>query len=497
MELLPSQYIETFFRIRNERINFSERQFWKEIHDNKFNKLVIVGSRGSEKSAFLATKMLLLSRLIPGFRGLYVAPTTLQLRTFVSDLVDDIIRGSPFLQTNTTSETLRLLYNKEFKNNSKLFFRFAFYSPDRCRGLHVDALFIDELQDMLVEVIQAIFPVLDHAKEPLWIMTGTQKTTAHASHYYYSKSKQIEYLIKCESCGHYNYQDENILGPDGLICSRCKNRIYIQNGKYVALNPSSDIYGFRITHLMLPYISYDKIIERKNFMSPDKFRNEILALPSETIEKPLTEYDVRAICSNYSFYNEPDQLLSLLPIYAGIDWGAGIKSYTVITLVAKIGQKFRIIYAKRFTYETDMEMRREIISIIKKFNVKTVVCDWGFGAGYIPFFQEVFGSDRFIPCEYTTSSRKKIEWDSKNMRFLANRTQLMARLFHDIKKGIIEAPRWEEFREFARDLLSIYTDYNDKLQKIIYYHPPDEPDDFCHSLIYALIASDIYRQGII
>lgn len=495
LEFYPSQLIEAFFRIRGERFDFTKREFWRRLHDGNFKKLIIIGSRGSEKSCFLATKMLLYSRLIPNYRALFVSPTTLQLKTFVSDLVDDIIRNSQFLLLNTTSETLRYLYNKVFKNNSKLYFRFAFYNADRCRGLHVDHLFIDELQDMLVEVIQAIFPVLDHSPSPVWVMAGTQKTTSHASYYYYSKSKQIEYLIKCEHCNHWNFQDENILGPKGLICSRCRRDIRIENGEYVSLCPSSDIYGFRITHLMLPFMSYDKIIERREIMSPEKFRNEILALPSESVERPVNEYHLRSICKDYSFYEKPDSLLEKLPIYGGIDWGTGFKSYTVLTLITKFGSRFRIIYAKRFVFEDDSEMRSEIIRIIKEFNVKTVVCDWGFGGGYIPFFQEVFGADRFIPAEYV-NSRKKISWDSKNLRFLVDRTQIMERLFYDIKKGVIEAPRWEEFKEFAKDILAIYTDYNEKLNKVVFRHHPDEPDDFCHSLIYALLASEAYRDYI-
>ena len=52
-----------------------------------------------------------------------------------------------------------------------------------------------------------------------------------------------------------------------------------------------------------------------------------------------------------------------------------------------------------------------------------------------------------------------------------------------IKNQEIVFPRWEDFSEFANDILSVYIDYADKMGNYKYVN--DDPDDSLHSILYA------------
>ena len=66
----------------------------------------------------------------------------------------------------------------------------------------------------------------------------------------------------------------------------------------------------------------------------------------------------------------------------------------------------------------------------------------------------------------------------------------MSDLFSAIKKGKLEFPRWEEFSDpYAKDILSIFSEYNHTLRMIQYQHRVDQPDDTFHSILYCLMAA--------
>lgn len=69
---------------------------------------------------------------------------------------------------------------------------------------------------------------------------------------------------------------------------------------------------------------------------------------------------------------------------------------------------------------------------------------------------------------------------------------MISEIFNGIKKGKMSFPKWETWEPFARDILSVYADWNESKSEIRYDHHPDTPDDALHSLVYLMIAAELY-----
>jgi hypothetical protein len=53
----------------------------------------------------------------------------------------------------------------------------------------------------------------------------------------------------------------------------------------------------------------------------------------------------------------------------------------------------------------------------------------------------------------------------------------------------VEFPRWEYFKPFADDILNIQAEYDEEMGRTKYVNIG--PDDFFHSLLYAIISLDL------
>ena len=174
-------------------------------------------------------------------------------------------------------------------------------------------------------------------------------------------------------------------------------------------------------------------------------------------------------------------------IYAGIDWGSGEHSYTVVTLATYIGEKFRIFYSHRFTgEEVDPEVQIEkIISLLRHFNVRFIGSDYGGGFDRNYKLVKAFGSQKLKKFQYIARGSKKVTWNDKIKRYIVARTEVMSDMFNAIKAGKVEFPKWEEWHSPFKDMLSIYSEMNEQIGIIQYKHGVDKPDDTFHTVVYA------------
>jgi hypothetical protein len=183
-------------------------------------------------------------------------------------------------------------------------------------------------------------------------------------------------------------------------------------------------------------------------------------------------------------------------VFAGIDWGTGEHSYTVLTLGAYAPgtMKFRIFYIHRFVGEdTDPEVQlKKIVEMLRYFNVAIAGVDYGGGHYPNDRLTRAFGHERVQKYQYAAKAKKKIFWNPALRRWITNRTDTMSDIFNAVKRKQIEFPRWEEFKTpYATDFLNIHSEYNNSLRMVQYGHSPDKPDDSFHSVLYCFLASMI------
>jgi hypothetical protein len=522
----PSHFTEFAVKVPNKKLqkhvpfSFTGREYLRLPYDTPSRRTLYKCGRQVEKSTLLGNKCLSYSCIINAFQVLYVSPTNAQTKTFSQDRLREPVETSDILKAWTTTKLSDNVFLKKFINRSQITLRYAYHNADRTRGIPADLILIDELQDIITDNIPVIEECASHSEFKYFHYSGTPKTLDNAiEHYWTNLSTQNEWVVPCELCGvqgrpetwHWNVLSEENIGVDGLICDKCKRPIYATHpeAQWVCTNPSvkerlAEPYeGFRIPQLMVPWLSWSEIYDKYVKYPRAQFYNEVLGESYDSGTRPLTRQDVIDNCQP-GMLMTPSYLSALhkklgqgTPIFCGIDWGTGEGSYTLLTLAAYIEGKFTVFYAHRFEgQETEPPVQLEIIEqIIKNWNVSLVGVDYGGGFDRNDHLTRKFGT-KIVKYQYSQPGQK-VKWEEKLRRFLVHRTEVMSDIFNAIKRrNIFRFPDWSAWEDpFAKDMLNIFSEYNEQLRQVQYKKSPDATDDTFHAILLCFLASLLKVQN--
>jgi hypothetical protein len=517
--VLPSQFTEFAFRMPGadglgyESFSFGARRHMRRIYDTPAKRVLLFCGRQVEKSTLLGNRAIGYACLVTGYRTLYVSPSATQTKTFSTDRIKEPLETSEVLRAFTASALQQNVFEKQFVNRSKITLRYAFLNADRCRGIPAWGLFIDELQDILGDNIPVIEQATSHAPEAWqrFIYAGTPKSLDNVIEYYRSgtskgrpMSTMGEWVVPCdcksgEGGRYWNVLGEKNIQRRGLSCERCgkiMNPMHA-DAQWAHMQKDGIFEAYRIPQLMVPWRKWEEIYLDYGRYPREKFYNEVLGISYDSGLRPLTRAQVRECC-NPAVTMRTAELEKYknrahgTPVFAGLDWGTGENSYTVLSLGTYVQSKFRIFYIHRFTgEEVDPEVQlARIAEMLKYFSVRVIGADYGGGHYPNDRLIRTFGPRRVQRYQYVTKLKKKLLLNGPLRRWQVMRTEVMSDIFNAIKRKQIELPCWEEFEDpFANDCLNIYSEYNKTTRAIQYTHRPDRPDDSLHSILYCFLAS--------
>jgi hypothetical protein len=262
--------------------------------------------------------------------------------------------------------------------------------------------------------------------------------------------------------------------------------------------------GYHISQLLVPWIvkrpeGWKGLVEKRERYPRQRFQNEVLGLSYDSGTRPITRGQLKA-CSreevrlaDFEYYTK---FAHAHDIFAGIDWGTGERSYTVLSLGAYLNTgTFSIFWIHRFVGE-DLEPARQldrICGILSKYNVCLTGCDYGGGFDRNDHLIRAFGPQKILKYQYNPNQKKgKIYWDQKLRRFMCHRTEVMSDVFNALVRKQISIPNWDDFFEpYGQDILNIFSEYSKQLRMTIYQHSPGTTDDSFHSILYCFMASMI------
>ena len=101
----------------------------------------------------------------PHFSLLFVAPRYEQVRRISANYVRPFIEQSVISRLLQNRSVENSVLQKTFLNDSRMFFSFAFLDADRIRGLSVDGINYDEIQDIDVDFLPIIREVITASKK--------------------------------------------------------------------------------------------------------------------------------------------------------------------------------------------------------------------------------------------------------------------------------------------------------------------------------------------
>lgn len=452
--------------------------------------------------------------LYPSFKVLYVAPTDPHITRFSKDRLSDTLAISPKLNMFTNKALGANVREKAFVNMSRIILRSCYLKPDSVRGIPADMLMVDEVSSIIRDHIPVMEECLAHSPYKLRLFAGTPTTIDASLGFYWLRSSQNEWAVPCfrHIPAHYNILSERNIGKHCLVCDRCGEPIdaWDEKAQWTAMYKDQDWESFRVPQIMVPSVEWSEILHKQRNYSTQKFKNEVMADFADEGSRPVTRRDLMDCCldgvemSSEEYLAYCQSLSSSHPVFMGMDWGSGDRSYTVMSLGSYLGtDTFTIFYLKRFEGpEADPVRQLQLIETwAQRYNVHIMGVDYGYGFVQNETLKQHFGGDRMVmEFYYSSNPKKKFAFSKGTNRFILHRSQMLSNLFSIIKSRKIGFPRWSDFEKpFAQDILNVSAVYNPNLRMITYEHPEDLPDDTLHSILYCFLASfrEFPRQDLL
>ncbi|MEX2142016.1 MAG: phage terminase large subunit family protein [Pirellulales bacterium] len=491
--MTKQEFCERFVVLNRERISFAGRPYLPPLYDCSQRNLVLRCSRRTEKSTFLANTILYTACKEPGAKIIFVSPRHDQSMVFSTSRLLPMIENSPVIRRVLLGRRGRRpnVTRMQFDNGSAVFVRAAFQSADAVRGLSGDLLLIDEFQDVAEGDLPVLQETLSHAKNGRTILTGTPKLIDNHLEAMFRQSTANEWTITCGNCGRAVILDERSLGPRGVICPSCSGDLDPTLGRWVPKNPQATWgEGFWICHPMVPWLNYDEILERQRTYDLPKFKNEVLGLSTTTGEHVVTREELEACCTESPMTREILQRANGARLMAGIDWGGGGTSRTVLVIGhMRTDYTFQIGWFERFAATEDPNhVLDSIARRCNEFGVFCLAADGG-GNGYtlnrllrerVPDALGLYG------ILYSAVDHEPYA-DGMLTKWTVNRSGSIGALFSRVKKKIILFPRKSDCNSYLDEFACEVAEYDDHNRTIKYTHPDFQPDDALHATNYALL----------
>jgi Phage terminase large subunit gpA, ATPase domain len=486
------EFCEQCVFLKRKPMTFTGRRYLGKVLASTAQRLVLRCSRQVEKTTLLVNRILYNAVMDPGIQMLLVCPRREQASTFSNSRLIPAIADSPFIRRVLMGRTSRRLpvMNCRFANGSELFVRAAFHSADAVRGLSADVLFVDEFQDIAAGDLAVLQETLSHSKRGQIVLTGTPKLIDNHLEAVFRQSTACEWLVPCPGCKRSTRLDERVLDPRGLRCPECGEELDPRRGKWVARNPTS-VWGdgFWINHLMVPWLNADEIFVRQAAYDPARFKNECLGLPCALGDHVITREEIEACCGDRPMAKSQADLPGegRDRLIAGIDWGGGTTSATVLVIgyMRPDLQSF-IVRMERFPPQEDpARVLEQVVERCAKFGVKYIAADGaGNGLVYNRLLQNKLDYKASL-CGiiYSTSDQEPIQ-DGTLRKWTVNRSRSIGDTFTRIKKQMLHFPRVQECGTFLDEFVCELAEYDEHSRTIRYIHPDGLLDDALHATNY-------------
>lgn len=505
-----SDLVQELLRLGDKPYDLKDRAPLAMLYDLAERDVLLMMGRQYGKSTFLASDSLADVAAIPFFNILYVSPRQDQTTEFSNAKLLPFIKFSPlFRELCIDPSVINNVGKKTFSTGSGITLKYAFHSADAIRGVSADKVTIDEIQDIIYDNVAIIEECLSGSPYQWRAYAGTPKTLNNTLARKWFSSTQNEWVLKCPHCNVWNIIMIENIGPEGLICKKCKKDLPRDSrgewiSKYKIGDTTNGIFlsGFRIPQVLSPTVQWKRIIEKQKTMSSAQFMNEVMALPFDNSANPISEAELRDSCAEgMVMVEEPSPAYRDTHLFMGVDWGHGDISlsakktgkgtgYTVVTIgYLDWDGRFKVLFMKKFTgAESDPQYQvKWVIDAWRKYNITCIGVDWGAGFLHNAELKHGLGKDRIIEWQAHDSLRVSAKWEPLAERMMYNRTDCMTDRFVEIKNKSIVFPDWKQFKEFAQDFLTICVQYRSNGTM---YYDHVQPDDAFHSYMICKMTCD-------
>ncbi len=519
--MLPSQRIQRKLVLKGRDFRFFRRPYLLQIYDSPHPNKVMMTGRQVEKTTTAAAMMVDHVSSAPFKRALYVAARPSYVSEFSNTRFTPFILESPSIRHLLKGGfVIKNVEDKFLANMSAAHFRSLFHSPAKARGLPVQMLMIDEMQEMVSDHIPVIEETQSHyPTEAVRFYTGTPLTFGNTLSVKWAESTRNMWGVRC-TAGHWNFLTMENVGRFGPECAKlltegdkqglCGRDVDTYGGRWIqtaAKRPVDEPYdwdGYHINQLMVPWLrtthpvtkrtAWDEILRKLRSYPERQFRNEVLGEAFTIGKSVLSDPDIQACCEDYRFtHNRKTMGLSGTPrVFMGLDWGGVGKSRTAVVIIAHttLGKeaKLRVLDAYLWPGHKPEEEMERVKELCHKWKVGFVAADHGNGHLNNRLLKHALAPIHVWDFHLSGTQVELMKQVRREQRYVLSRTESLAYLFETIRLQQIGFPRWEDMRHFSPDITCMFEEYSDKTRMIRYEHPPEQQDDFCQALNLAHMA---------
>lgn len=503
VNLTTSELARSILEFKGKRFSLAGYKPLEMIYDTDASMTTLKCCRQIGKSVSIAAILTAKSIARPYFNSVYIAPLAIQSSRFsklyLGPFADSPLVNKYFKDTRNASN----VFLKEFNNGSKIFLSYAQteQDSDRVRGLALDAMSFDEVQDCAIEALPVLYETLAASPYAFKRHYGTAKSTLNTLEVLFNRGSGCEWAIKCTHCNRWNIPDnlETCLamckGPDGPICSHCSGRIDVTTGRWVAARPNQkDHLSFHIPrHVLEARIAPKMWRELHNAIktyTPTKLANEVFGLAAGVAGRILSQREAMLCCNPAKTEFDagwPQDSRAITSVVLGVDWSitAGVNSYTVITILGyDFMGKCYVLHSERLNGIDILDQVRRVEQLAIMWNVSMVGSDRGVGQLQYELLKNSLGPHRVIPIQYC-AAKKMLRYDTAGAYLAADRSQIMDLVFLKMKLGRdkFETPSWERMTEFWPDALSIFEEESLSGRRL-YRKDDGACDDWFHSVVF-------------
>jgi hypothetical protein len=443
----------------------------------------------------------------PFFNSVYLAPLAVQASRFsklyLSPFADSPLINKYFKDNSSASN----IFLKQFNNGSMIFLSYAQteQDADRVRGLALDAVSFDEVQDCAIEALPVLYETLAASPYAFKRHYGTAKSELNTLELLFKKGSGCEWAIKCTHCNRWNVPNDMetclqmCVRPDGPCCAHCHEPIDVTTGRWVAARPSvKDHLSFHIPRQVLEARIAPKMWkDLQNAIAtypPTKLANEVFGLAAGIAGRILSQREAMLCCNpDKTTFDKswPQDSRGICSVVLGVDWSvtAGIASYTVITILGYdyLGKCY-MLHTERLNGIDILDQVRRVEQLALLYNVQMVGSDRGCGQLQFELLKNSLGPDRIVPIQYC-AAKLMLRYDQQGGYLAADRSQIMDKVFLKMKIGRtkFETPSWETMVDYWPDALSIYEEESLSGRRL-YRKDEGSTDDWFHSVVFGHVA---------
>jgi hypothetical protein len=461
----------------------------------------------------------------PPIRVLHAFPSLGQVKKFSQDKLEGFIRTSKggFISKNKLvgGNAVDNLTMKQF-NTGTLWVDSIGEDGDRIRGMTVDAIFFDEVQDMFASAIGNATKTLTAAKygptgQGVQVYFGTPKEKSSYFSSLWDMSDQRYYHLGCKNCGDtfpfYLPDDKRWMdiwvSGHTIKCPLCSFEQHkieaIERGKWVSSRNPDDckLVGFHINQLYIPYFTKENILnlmpENNPLQTERIFKNEVVGEFFSGAGLPITRAEIYEKCRDaersFSKSISPKEKIT----YLGVDWGGKDdgddsnvgQSYSCVVILSAMPDGTLLVEHAHKLRKQDFEYKKETIhEMYKRFGVKQGLSDWFFGQDVVHDLQRHYGP-KFLGAQGSGNLLKPLKFREDELIVSYNKDLMVEEIFDLFRKGKIRFP-WKSF-EYIEWLIDHCTSMESAIrtiggQPVKTYIKGPSPNDGLMALMYAYMA---------